>query len=293
MSDQDLYPFQSQWQCPCGSRDFITDVMRPGLLCTNCGLEILPEVLEAMAQDRDTAKARLELDIAIANLDPPLAETPHEQSVAKLLEIIAEAKAPKLDPMGENMSTELKRREEILTRAKLAGSLQLKGNTSDIGGDWDVCGEQPLHGPAISPDPSYHVYHEPSSAYYDREVTDASPLPAAASPEPAGEFSEGMHTHLPSDAQARKDCPVVTGLLDYFPLACAYVGHVSKVGNDQHNPGQSMHWAREKSTDHADCVGRHLSERGTRDKDGLRHSGKVAWRALALLQTELENDPEW
>jgi hypothetical protein len=78
------------------------------------------------------------------------------------------------------------------------------------------------------------------------------------------------------------------GLLDYFPDALAYVAYVSKVGNDQHNPGQELHWAKEKSTDHADCIIRHLVDRGTTDSDGVLHSGKTAWRALALLQTELE-----
>jgi hypothetical protein len=29
-------------------------------------------------------------------------------------------------------------------------------------------------------------------------------------------------------------------------------------------------------------------ERGTLDTDGVRHSTKVAWRALAMLQKELE-----
>jgi len=29
-------------------------------------------------------------------------------------------------------------------------------------------------------------------------------------------------------------------------------------------------------------------ERGTYDTDGIRHSAKLAWRALALLQKELE-----
>jgi hypothetical protein len=96
-------------------------------------------------------------------------------------------------------------------------------------------------------------------------------------------------TLLPTDAKARKDTPVVTGVLDYFPLAIAYVAHVSKVGNAQHNPGQPLHWAKGKSTDHADSLVRHLMERGKTDSDGVLHSGKVAWRALALLQTELEN----
>lgn len=80
------------------------------------------------------------------------------------------------------------------------------------------------------------------------------------------------------------------GLLDYFPDACAAVANVSFVGNEQHNPGQEMHWAKEKSTDHADCIVRHLVDRGLIDDDGLRHSAKVAWRALALLQTEIENE---
>lgn len=101
--------------------------------------------------------------------------------------------------------------------------------------------------------------------------------------------------HLPGlgdDPAARKAAPMARGLLDYFPNALALVAHVSKVGNDQHNPGQPMHWAFEKSSDEADCILRHLAQRGTLDTDGLRHSGKVAWRALALLERELlEQDP--
>lgn len=93
---------------------------------------------------------------------------------------------------------------------------------------------------------------------------------------------------LPSDAKARKDIPLVRGLLDYFPAALAAVAEVSRVGNEQHNPGEEIHWARQKSTDQADCIMRHLIDRGKTDSDGLRHTAKVAWRALALLQEELE-----
>ena len=96
-------------------------------------------------------------------------------------------------------------------------------------------------------------------------------------------------TTLPTDAQERKGIPICTGVLDYFPLAMAAVAECSKAGNDQHNPGQPLHWAKGKSTDHADCLVRHLLERGTIDSDGIRHTAKVAWRALALLQTELED----
>lgn len=93
---------------------------------------------------------------------------------------------------------------------------------------------------------------------------------------------------LPSDAGERKAAPICSGVLDYFPAALVEVARLSKVGNDQHNPGQPLHWARGKSSDHADCIVRHLMQRGTKDTDGIPHSAKVAWRALALLQEELE-----
>lgn len=93
---------------------------------------------------------------------------------------------------------------------------------------------------------------------------------------------------MTADTRLRKSMPMARGLLDYFPDALAYVAYVSWRGNEQHNPGQPMRWAREKSSDHADCLVRHLIDRGKLDEDGVRHSGKVAWRALALLQLELE-----
>lgn len=95
---------------------------------------------------------------------------------------------------------------------------------------------------------------------------------------------------LPTDAKARKAIPIVAGCLDYFPAALAAVAELSRVGNEQHNPGQPMHHARGKSNDHADCIVRHLMDRGTVDTDGIRHAAKAAWRALALLQEELERE---
>lgn len=92
------------------------------------------------------------------------------------------------------------------------------------------------------------------------------------------------------DAKTRKAHPLTTGCLDYFPDALLEVAELSKIGNEQHNPGQPLHWAKEKSNDHADCIGRHLLDRGRRDSDGVRHSAKTAWRALALLQTEIDAD---
>lgn len=95
---------------------------------------------------------------------------------------------------------------------------------------------------------------------------------------------------LPTDAMARNEYPMADGLLYYFPAALAEVARVSKIGNDQHNPGQPMHWDRSKSRDHANKILRHQLEAGTRDADGTLHSAKVAWRALAQLQEELERE---
>jgi hypothetical protein len=93
-----------------------------------------------------------------------------------------------------------------------------------------------------------------------------------------------------TEAEKRKRQPVYSGVLMYFPDAIREVAGCSWQGNEQHNPGQPLHWAREKSTDQHDCIARHLIEAGTFDTDGIRHSAKVAWRALAALQLEIEAD---
>ncbi len=93
---------------------------------------------------------------------------------------------------------------------------------------------------------------------------------------------------LPTDPKARKTFPIASGVLDYFPDALAAIAHVSYVGNEQHNPGQPLHWAREKSTDQNDTMIRHYLQRGTKDTDGCLHTAKMAWRALAMLQLDIE-----
>lgn len=95
---------------------------------------------------------------------------------------------------------------------------------------------------------------------------------------------------LTNDAKERKATPIYSGVVKYFPLALAEVARVSKAGNDQHNPGQPLHWDKSKSTDHLDCIMRHISDAGTMDSDGQRHSAKVAWRALAALEMELTEE---
>lgn len=97
-----------------------------------------------------------------------------------------------------------------------------------------------------------------------------------------------LHTGLPTEAAARKAIPVYTGFMKYFPRAMAAVAELSRIGNDQHNPGKPLHWDRSKSGDELDACMRHLLEAGEIDTDGVRHSTKGAWRAMANLEKELE-----
>lgn len=94
----------------------------------------------------------------------------------------------------------------------------------------------------------------------------------------------------PLTAKERKERPLHEGLFRYFPDALMEVAHVSYVGSQQHNPGKPMHWDKSKSKDHLDCILRHAIDAGTLDTDGLRHTAKMAWRALAALQDELDKE---
>lgn len=104
---------------------------------------------------------------------------------------------------------------------------------------------------------------------------------------------------LPTDSAARKNYPLLSGCLKYFPAALAGVAHISKLGNDKHNPGQPMHHARGKSADHGDCILRHLTDtedllaslsRGEATSEQvLTEASQLAWRALAYAQELHEN----
>lgn len=93
---------------------------------------------------------------------------------------------------------------------------------------------------------------------------------------------------LPEDDNLRNEWPMADGLLDYFPNALAEVARVSLLAGAKHHPGEPIHWERGKSMDHRNKIVRHLMDSGKKDKYGNRHSAGLAWRALALLQEELE-----
>ena len=95
------------------------------------------------------------------------------------------------------------------------------------------------------------------------------------------------------DSKTRKGMPLFSGCLMYFPDALLAVAEHSRKGNDKHNPGQPLHWAKDKSSDHADCIARHLVDIGPNwdnidPEFNSLHATALAWRALALLQTVLE-----
>jgi phage tail protein X len=98
---------------------------------------------------------------------------------------------------------------------------------------------------------------------------------------------------IPSDDNLRKQIRAFQGFVKYFPDATAAVALLSKIANEQHNPGEPMHWAKEKSTEELDSLMNHLIDvacKGelSRDSDGILDAVKIAWRGMANLQRVLD-----
>lgn len=98
-----------------------------------------------------------------------------------------------------------------------------------------------------------------------------------------------------SEAQQLKETPIYSGVISYFPEAMKEVARVSFIGNEQHNPGEPLHWAREKSKDQMDAALRHIIDYASGikiDKDGASHLGKAIWRLMAQLELDMEKENE-
>ena len=93
------------------------------------------------------------------------------------------------------------------------------------------------------------------------------------------------------ESEQRKQIPVFSGVVKYFPNAIKEIAKCSYKGNEQHHPNTPLHWDKNKSKDNADALMRHLIDHieDPVDTDGQLHLAKVAWRALALLEVYLEN----
>lgn len=92
------------------------------------------------------------------------------------------------------------------------------------------------------------------------------------------------------DDDKREDYPLFDVLFGYFPAAMCELSRWAKVGNDKHNPGEPLHWAREKSTDHVNKIARHLMDYDQKDRNGFYEAIPLLWRAAALAQELLEKD---
>lgn len=157
-----------------------------------------------------------------------------------------------------------------LTRCRMQGWV--------VGRECPECSNNMTGGQGFSDRPAW-------SALGDKDIM-GEPAAGDEDHEAAREIARAELKRL--DDIERKSQPLATGCLDYFPDALAAVANCSWVATQQHHPGEPMHWDRTKSTDEANTLLRHFRDRGTIDTDGVRHSAKVAWRALALLQKEIE-----
>ena len=93
---------------------------------------------------------------------------------------------------------------------------------------------------------------------------------------------------LTQDAADRKGMPIFSGFVAYFPHALAAVAQLSRIGNEQHNPGKPLHWDHSKSQDETDALMRHITDmaiqKDHRDPDGVLAAVKILWRAAANLE---------
>ena len=48
----------------------------------------------------------------------------------------------------------------------------------------------------------------------------------------------GMEFNKPYPIPSRKNFPIYTGVVKYFPDALAEVSNISRIGNEQHHPGE-------------------------------------------------------
>lgn len=99
---------------------------------------------------------------------------------------------------------------------------------------------------------------------------------------PQKTYQEITPFKLPDDAQERKEIPIYTGFVKYFPRAIAEVAKISLKGGIQHGQTpETLHWNRAKSGDELDAMMRHIV-----DEDWAQ----VAWRAMANLEKYLERE---
>ena len=98
---------------------------------------------------------------------------------------------------------------------------------------------------------------------------------------------------LPTEDAERKQIRMYTCFVKYFPLAMAEVAKLSKIANEQHNPGATPHWDMSKSKEELDSMMNHIVDIACGVEvdvaDRQLHRTKIAWRAMANLERYLRN----
>lgn len=112
---------------------------------------------------------------------------------------------------------------------------------------------------------------------------------------------------FPPDDRGRKNLPVFKMLVRYFPKAVREITKVCVVNNVRYNPERApadINWARGKSPDQLGSAFRHMLEREVDGRvfeevpaavaevtgfDKVYVLAEAAWRALAALELEIEN----
>jgi len=94
-----------------------------------------------------------------------------------------------------------------------------------------------------------------------------------------------------AESQRRKETPIFSGFLSYWPDAVEAVASHSFVNNEKHNPGEPLHWSRDKSNDHLDSLTRHLTDiaKGPDIEEKIQLLKAVVWRGMAELQLTIEH----
>ena len=96
-------------------------------------------------------------------------------------------------------------------------------------------------------------------------------------------------TLIPEDDEERAKYPIGTYTTEYCPNAIVALARHSFEANEKHNPGEEIHWAKEKSVGSINRVFRHLFEFAWHHARGERRKAKyhitaAAWRINELLE---------
>ncbi len=133
---------------------------------------------------------------------------------------------------------------------------------------------------------SKHEYEWGLPPDIEPETTLTKDIPAPAKP-------ADWRMRYDNSSARRKEQPVAEGVLDYMPAAIRLAAELSRLGNEKHNPGQPLHHARTKSTDHRNCAARHIMDADVLDEFGLIEAISAFWRIGIYIQEKCERDYGW